>query len=296
VSRIEPGRAAERRRWQTRAMRRPFSQVDVFTSVPYRGNPVAVVHDADGIDDEKMRRFAAWTNLSETTFLLPPSDGAADYRVRIFTPGTELPFAGHPTLGTCHAWLEAGGGPRHPSLIVQECAAGLVRIRRGDDSSLAFEEPPLIRGGPVDEPTLERVCGQLRIPRDWVRDAQWADNGPGWVAVLLDSAAHVLAVAPGIVDMDIGVVGPYERGADAAFEIRAFFPLNGATVEDPVTGSLNASVAGWLTRTGRARPPYAVRQGQRLGRDGRVRISMDDAATIWVGGSSVTCIRGEVDI
>jgi PhzF family phenazine biosynthesis protein len=272
-----------------------FSQVDVFTSVPYRGNPVAVVHDADGIDDAAMQRLATWTNLSETTFLLAPNDPAADYRVRIFTPISELPFAGHPTLGTCHAWLEAGGGPRDPGIIVQECPAGLVRIRR-DDGSLAFEEPPLIRGGEVDEATLERVCEQLRIPRDWVADAQWADNGPGWVAILLDSASEVLAIEPGIVDRDIGVVGPYEPGAEAAFEIRAFFPLNGATVEDPVTGSLNASVAGWLTRTGRAHPPYLVTQGQRLGRDGRVHISIDDAVTIWVGGSSVTCVRGEVEI
>ncbi|HEU4572680.1 MAG TPA: PhzF family phenazine biosynthesis protein [Candidatus Limnocylindrales bacterium] len=277
-------------------MVRSFGQVDVFTSEPYRGNPVAVVHDADGIDDETMQRFAAWTNLSETTFLLAPDDPAADYRVRIFTPASELPFAGHPTLGSCHAWLEAGGGPRDPGLIVQECAAGLVRIRRDDDGSLAFEEPPLIRAGEVDEATVERVCEQLRIERGQVVDAQWADNGPGWVAVLLESAAAVLAVEPGIVDMDIGVVGPYEPGADAAFEIRAFFPLNGATVEDPVTGSLNASVAGWLTRTGRAHPPYLVRQGQRLGRDGRVWISMDDAATIWVGGEAVTCIQGEVGL
>jgi PhzF family phenazine biosynthesis protein len=275
---------------------RGFRQVDVFTTEPYRGNPVAVVHDADGIDDATMQRFAAWTNLSETTFLLAPDDPAADYRVRIFTPASELPFAGHPTLGSCHAWLEAGGGPRDPRLIVQECAAGLVRIRRDHDGSLAFEEPPLIRAGEVDEATLERVCDQLRIERVQVVDAQWADNGPGWVAVLLESAAAVLGLEPGIVDMDIGVVGPYEPGADAAFEIRAFFPLNGATVEDPVTGSLNASVAGWLTRTARAHPPYVVRQGGRLGRDGRVRISMDDAATIWVGGGTVTCIGGEIDL
>ena len=281
-------------------MRRTFRQIDVFTTEPYRGNPVAVVHDADGIDDATMQRFAAWTNLSETTFLLAPDDPAADYRLRIFTPASELPFAGHPTLGSCHAWLEAGGGPRDPGLIVQECPAGLEvgqdRIRWSDDGALAFEEPPLIRDGPVDEATLERVCAQLRVERDQVVDAQWADNGPGWVAVLLDSATEVLAVEPGIVDMDIGVVGPYEPGAEAAYEIRAFFPLNGATIEDPVTGSLNASVAGWLTRSGRAQPPYLVRQGQRLGRDGRVRITMDDAATIWVGGGAVTCIRGEVEI
>jgi PhzF family phenazine biosynthesis protein len=277
-------------------MTRRFSQVDVFTSIPYRGNPVAVVHDADGIDDETMLRFARWTNLSETTFLLPPTDPGADYRLRIFTPSSELPFAGHPTIGSCHAWLEAGGGPRDADVVVQECAAGLVRVRRGGDGTLAFEEPPLIRGGPVDEETLERVCTGLRIPRDWIVDAQWADNGPGWVAVLLSSAAEVLGVVPGSVDLDIGVVGPYAPGSPAAFEIRAFFPLNGSTVEDPVTGSLNASVAGWLTRTGRASPPYLVTQGTAVGRAGRVFISIDDSVTIWVGGDAVTCVRGEVDL
>jgi PhzF family phenazine biosynthesis protein len=277
-------------------MTRRFSQVDVFTSVPYRGNPVAVVHDADGIDDETMLRFARWTNLSETTFVLSPTDPGADYRVRIFTPISEVPFAGHPTIGSCHAWLEAGGGPRDPDVIVQECGSGLVRVRRGGDGTLAFEEPPLLRGGPVDEETLERVCAGLRVPRDWIVDAQWADNGPGWVAVLMSSAAEVLGIVPGTVDLDIGVVGPYAPGSPAAFEVRAFFPLNGSTVEDPVTGSLNASVAGWLTRTGRADPPYLVTQGSALGREGRVLISMDDSVTIWVGGEAVTCVRGEVDL
>jgi PhzF family phenazine biosynthesis protein len=277
-------------------MTRRFSQVDVFTSVPYHGNPVAVVHDADGIDPDAMLRFAKWTNLSETTFVLPPTDPAADYRLRIFTPISELPFAGHPTIGSCHAWLEAGGRPRNPDVIVQECGSGLVRLRRGRDGRLAFEEPPLIRGGPVDEETLERVCGGLRIPRDWIVDSQWADNGPGWVAILLESAAEVLTIDPGTVDLDVGVVGPYAAGSDAAFEIRAFFPLNGSTVEDPVTGSLNASVAGWLTRTGRATPPYVVTQGRALGRDGRVHVTLDDAVTIWIGGDAVTCVRGEVDL
>ena len=277
-------------------MARRFSQVDVFAAEPMLGNPVAVVHDATGLDDEAMQRFAAWTNLSETTFLLPPTDPAADYRLRIFTPSSELPFAGHPTLGSCHAWLEAGGGPRDPLLIVQECPAGLVRIRRDDGDRLAFEEPPLIRGGPVDEDTLEHVCEGLRIPRDIVVDAQWADNGPGWAAVLLESAAEVLAIEPGAIDSDIGVVGPYAPGGDGAFEIRAFFPLHGATVEDPVTGSLNASVAGWLTRSGRATPPYTVRQGARVGRDGRIFISIDDAASLWIGGDAITLVRGEVDL
>ena len=277
-------------------MVRGFSQVDVFTALPLLGNPVAVVHDATGLDDEAMQRFAAWTNLSETTFLLPPTDPAADYRLRIFTPSQELPFAGHPTIGSCHAWLEAGGGPRDPLLIVQEWPAGLVRIRRDDGDRLAFEEPPLVRGGPVDEDMLERVCEQLRVPRDLVVDAQWADNGPGWIAVLLESASEVLAVEPGIVDLDIGVVGPYADGGDAAFEIRAFFPLHGATVEDSVTGSLNASVAGWLTRSGRAAPPYVVKQGSRVGRDGRIFISMDDSASIWIGGDAVTLVRGAVEL
>ena len=292
-------RAATRRRrrpWQTPTMVRSYTQVDVFTSVPYRGNPLAVVHDAVGIDDETMLRFAQWTNLSETVFLLPPTDRAADYRVRIFTPISEIPFAGHPTLGACHAWLEAGGGPRDPGMIVQECGSGLVRVQRRKDRTLAFEEPPLLRDGPVDEATLERVCAGLRIPRDWILDAQWADNGPGWVAILLGSASEVLAIDPGTVDLDIGVVGPYPPGSESAFEVRAFFPLNGATVEDPVTGSLHASIGGWLSRTGRATPPYLATQGRTLGRDGRVHVTMDDAATIWVGGHAVTCIRGDVGV
>ena len=277
-------------------MLRPFRQVDVFTERPYFGNPLAVVHDGADLDDETMLRFARWTNLSETTFLLPPTDPAADYRVRIFTPIAEIPFAGHPTIGSCHAWLEDGGGSRDPRMIVQECGSGLVRVRRDADGTLAFEEPPLLRDGPVDEATLERVTAGLGIGRDAIVDARWADNGPGWVAILLSSASEVLAIEPGIVDLDIGVVGPYPPGAVAAFEVRAFFPLNGATVEDPVTGSLNASIAGWLSRTGRADPPYLVTQGAALGRDGRVHVTMDDAATIWVGGHAVTCVRGEVDL
>jgi PhzF family phenazine biosynthesis protein len=277
-------------------MARPYRVVDVFSHFRYHGNPVAVVHDAAGIDDAAMQRFANWTNLSETTFLLPPNDPSADYRVRIFTPTLELPFAGHPTLGTCHAWLEAGGVGRDPEVVIQECAAGLVRIRRGTDGGLAFAEPPLIRSGAVEEDVLERVCAQLGIARDAVVDAQWGDNGPGWVVVLLASAEAALAIDPGPVDLDIGVVGPYPAGAESAYEVRAFFPLNGSTVEDPVTGSLNASVAGWLIRTGRVEPPYLATQGARLGRSGRIHVSRDDAGTIWIGGQSVTCVRGEVDI
>jgi PhzF family phenazine biosynthesis protein len=281
---------------QTRSMVRPFRQVDVFTVEPYRGNPVAVVHDATGIDDDAMLRFAQWTNLSETTFLLPPTTGDADYRVRIFTPVQELPFAGHPTLGTCHAWLEAGGAPHDPGVVVQECAAGLIRIRRSAGGELAFAEPPLVRSGPVDDATVDHVADVLRIPRAAIVDAQWADNGPGWIAVLLSSAAEVLALEPGFVDLDLGVVGPYPEGSAAAFEVRAFFPLNGATIEDPVTGSLNASLAGWLIRSGRATAPYVAHQGTALGRAGRVRITQDGDGTIWIGGGTVTCIAGEVEI
>jgi PhzF family phenazine biosynthesis protein len=284
------------RAWQTPGVVRPFTQVDVFSSVPYRGNALAVVHDAAGIDDETMLRFARWTNLSETTYLLPPTDPAADYLVRIFTPISEIPFAGHPTIGSCHAWLEAGGTPGNEDVVVQECGAGLVRVGRDVGNRLSFEEPPLLRSGPVDEATLERVCDGLRTRRDEIVDAQWVDNGPGWVAVLLASAADVLAVEPGLVDLDIGVVGPYPKGAEAAFEIRAFFPLHGSTVEDPVTGSLNASVAGWLTRTGRATPPYLVTQGRAVDRDGRVFITRDASGAIRVGGDAVTLVRGSVAI
>ena len=269
--------------------------MDVFTEVPYMGNPVAVVHGADGLTTEAMQRFAHWTNLSETTFLLAPEDNAADYRVRIFTPLQELPFAGHPTLGSCHAWLEAGGAPRDEALVVQECAAGLIKVRR-DQGELAFAEPPLLRSGPVDDGTLDRVAAQLRIARDDIEDAQWADNGPGWVAVLLASAEAVLAVRPEPVDMDIGVAGLCPPGAETALEVRAFFPKDGATVEDPVTGSLNASLAGWLIRAGRLEPPYLASQGTALGRAGRVRISRDDEGVIWVGGSCVTCVEGMVSL
>ena len=242
-----------------------------------------------------MQRFSHWTNLSETTFLLPPADPAADYLVRIFTPTQELPFAGHPTLGTAHAWLEAGGKPSDAETIVQECGAGLIQVRRAGDR-LAFAEPPLVRSGPVDQETLERVAAQLRIERAAVVDAQWADNGPGWVAVLLDGAAAVLALRPAPVDLDIGVAGLHPQGSETALEVRAFFPKDGSTAEDPVTGSLNASLAGWLIRSGRLGAPYVASQGTALGRAGRVHISMDDDGVIWVGGGTVTCIEGEVEI
>src|SRR5262245_49333732 len=264
-----------------------FAQVDVFTSEPYRGNPVAVVLDADGLGTEDMQRLAHWTNLSETTFVLAPTAPEADYRVRIFTPARELPFAGHPTLGTCHAWLEAGGAAADPDVIVQECEAGLVAVRRTPEG-LAFAAPPLLRSGPVEESLVEHVAAALGIDHGEIVDAEWADNGPGWVAVLFADADAVLALRPGFVDLDLGVVGPYPPGSPHAFEVRAFFPKDGAAAEDPVTGSLNASLAQWLLRTGRAQAPYVASQGTALGRAGRVHVSREDDGTIWVGGGTVT--------
>jgi PhzF family phenazine biosynthesis protein len=270
---------------------RSFRQVDVFTSAALRGNPVAVVHDADGLDDATMQRFAHWTNLSETTFLLAPTEPEADYRVRIFTPGEELPFAGHPTLGTCHAWLEAGGSSHEPGVVVQECAAGLVRVRRTAEG-LAFAAPPLLRSGPVDDALRAHLAEVLGIAPDAVVDAAWADNGPGWVAVLLSSAEEVLALRPRGVDLDVGVVGPYPPGSPEAFEVRAFFQVGDASLEDPVTGSLNASVAQWLLGSGRATAPYVASQGTVLGRRGRVHVTQDDEGGVWVGGATTTVLTG----
>jgi PhzF family phenazine biosynthesis protein len=274
-------------------MQRPFTQVDVFTGEGYDGNPVAVVHEADGLTGEEMQRFARWTNLSETTFVLPTTTAEADYRLRIFTPTQELPFAGHPTLGTCHAWLAAGGVPRRDR-IVQECEAGLVPIRRLP-TGLAFAAPPLVRSGPVEEELVAHLASLLQIDRAEFVDTQWVDNGPGWVAVLLPTAEDVLALQPAAVDLDLGVVGPYPEGSPEAFEVRAFFPLNGATAEDPVTGSLNASLAQWLLGTGRASSPYIARQGTAIGRGGRVHVVEEDGE-IWVGGGTVTGIGGHVEL
>jgi PhzF family phenazine biosynthesis protein len=273
---------------------RDFRQVDVFTTTPYLGNPVAVVLGADGMDDEDMRQFANWTNLSETTFVLAPQAAGADYRVRIFTPTSELPFAGHPTLGTCHAWLEAGGRPAGDGVIVQECGAGLIPLRQ-TDAGLAFGAPPLVRSGPVEDKDVERVVASLNIDRADIVDIAWADNGPGWVAVLLASADAVLAIEPGVVDGDIGVAGLYPPGSPEALEVRAFTGMV-STVEDPVTGSLNASLAQWLTSTGRLTAPYVACQGTALGRRGRVSITQDAEGQIWVGGGTVTCITGTVEL
>jgi PhzF family phenazine biosynthesis protein len=276
-------------------MSRSFRQVDVFTATPYQGNPLAVVLDGQGLSTEEMRRFASWTNLSETTFVLPPTTPEADYLVRIFTPTRELPFAGHPTLGTCHAWLEGGGQPRDPEEIVQECGVGLVRVRRTADG-LAFAAPPLARSGPVEEEVAVRVAAALGVDRSRMKAVEWADNGPGWLVVLLGSAEEVLALRPGTVEDKIGVAGPYPEGSPYAYEVRVFTPRNGSTVEDPVTGSLNASLAQWLLGTGRAKAPYVASQGTVLGRAGRVHIAAGAGDEVWVGGSVVTCVSGSVEL
>ena len=273
----------------------PFRQVNVFSSDPLLGNPVAVVHDADGLDDEQLAAFARWTNLSETTFLLRPTDAAADYRLRIFTPRGELPFAGHPTLGSAHAWLQAGGAP-HGEQIVQECGVGLVHLRQG--ARLAFTAPPLIRSGPVDDAELAQIARALRIDRAEILDGQWVDNGAGWVAVRLRDADAVLALAPdfgAFGGLDIGVAGLYPAGSHVQLEVRGFAPDAGIP-EDPVTGSLNAGLAQWLTGTGMLPPSYVAAQGTALGRAGRIHIDTEADGTIWVGGDTVTTIGGVVSL
>jgi PhzF family phenazine biosynthesis protein len=274
---------------------RPFVQIDVFGKEPQLGNALAVVLDGTGLSDYQMQRFASWTNLAETTFVLAPTDPAADYQVRIFTPRSELPFAGHPTLGTCHAWLSQSGERPASETVVQQCAAGLVPVRRVE-KQLAFAAPPLRRSGPVEESLVLHLASVLGIDRSSILDTQWVDNGPGWIGVLLESATEVLATVPGPVDLPVGVIGPHRSGSPEAFEVRAFTPNGGSTVEDPVTGSLNASLAQWLISTGRARAPYVVRQGTALGRAGRVHVHCDDQGTIWIGGSVSTCLTGNVDL
>lgn len=273
---------------------RSFTMVDVFGDGFFAGNPLAVIASAQDLDSAQMQRIANWTNLSETTFLLPPANPAADYRVRIFTVDRELPFAGHPTLGSCHAWLENGGKPRDESLVVQECGAGLVTIRR-DGERLAFAAPPLIRSGPLSDEEMEEVLNVLRLSREAVVDASWVSNGPGWVAVLLDSADAVLAVEPARTHqrlIDVGVVGPHAEG-DADYEIRGFFSAGAGTlVEDPVTGSLNASVAQWLYASGRVDGSYVAAQGTRLDRRGRVHLSRDREGRIWVAGTCRSLFSG----
>lgn len=304
---------------------RPFKQVDVFTAQPYFGNPLAVVLDGSGLDDETMQRFARWTNLSETTFLLPPADPAADYRVRIFTPGGELPFAGHPTLGSCHAWLQAGGRPKRKDFIVQECQVGLINIRR-EGTRQAFAAPALRRSAPSPV-VLAQVAAALGLKAQHILSAQLLDNGPVWLGLLLDSAETVLQIEPDHLALKkhgvkVGVAGAYRspdatvliarknrearafassapaavaESAAADFEIRAFAAPMGIE-EDPVTGSLNASMAQWLIGEGHAPERYLASQGVCLGRAGQVYIERDAAGQVWVGGQSVTCIEGSVTL
>ena len=274
---------------------RPFRQVNVFSADPLGGNPLAVVHSAEGLSEAQMGALARWTNLSETTFLLPPTDPDADYYVRIFTPGGELPFAGHPTLGSCHAWLAAGGKPRKPGLVVQQCGVGLVRVRC-DGPRLEFAAPPVRRSGPLEQDLLAKIAKALALSSSDIVHHQWVDNGPGWCAVMLRSARQVLSLKPdwaALVPLKLGVVGPHEAGHDAAFEVRAFVSPGG--YEDPVTGSLNASLAQWLIGAGLAESSYVAAQGTALRRAGRVHLRKDGEG-VWVGGDVVDVIRGEASL
>ncbi len=285
---------------------RNFKQVDVFTETPYRGNPLAVVLDGSGLSDAQMQHFAKWTNLSETTFLFPPNDDKTDYRVRIFTPGGELPFAGHPTLGSCHAWLEAGGKPRNTEFIVQDCKYGLVKIRRSPaDSSqpqarLAFAAPPMKRSAPSPA-ILAQVAAALGVQANQVVAAQTLDNGPVWLGLLLDSPQTVLQLSPNHMQLKslgqkVGVAARYPDTASGIdLEVRAFATPIGIT-EDPVTGSLNASLAQWLIEEGQMPTRYLAAQGTCMDRAGRVHIERDDAGQVWVGGDSIICVSGIVTL
>ena len=276
-------------------MKRRFVQVDVFGENPYRGNPLAVVVDAKDLTTSDMQTFAKWTNLTETTFLLPPTHASADYRVRIFTPTEELPFAGHPTLGSAHAWLTNGGVPKDGNTIVQDCKVGLIGVRR-EENSLSFAAPPLLRSGPIDDAVLHEAAESLGISHDAIIDAAWIDNGPGWMGILLASADEVLAIQPKPMKLTLGVAGAHTTESRFAYEVRAFYSSNGITLEDPVTGSLNASLAQWLISSGRFNAPYLVSQGTAIGYAGVVKVDVDDSQVVWIGGNVATCISGEVDI
>jgi PhzF family phenazine biosynthesis protein len=315
---------------------RPFQQVDVFTATPYRGNPLAVVLDGTGLSDAEMQQFSAWTNLSETTFVLPPTPDAAaagaDYQVRIFTTAYEMPFAGHPTLGTCHAWLTNGGVPKDPARIVQQCKVGLVAIQR-QGTRLAFAAPPLQRSAPVDA-LWQALPQALGLAPEQVLAAQHLRNGPSHFGVLLDSVESVLAVQPDLsklqglmaehgftglgvaarrhADTDTDTEAPlirrsnrearaFSSNAEASqaepdLEVRFFFDRGDGVGEDPITGSFNASLAQWLIAEGHAPQSYLAAQGTCIGREGRVHIAQDAQGQVWVGGNSVTCVQGQVNI
>jgi PhzF family phenazine biosynthesis protein len=271
----------------------PFAQVDVFSPTPYLGNPVAVILDAEGLEDADMQRMARWTNLSETTFVLPPTTPAADYRLRIFTPGGELPFAGHPTLGSAHAWRERGGTPKVPDCVLQECDAGLVEVRRRA-GLLSFAAPPTRRSGDIEQEYLGQIVAAFGIGHDQVLAHQWVDNGPGWAVVRLATAHEVLELQPDLSRIPaamVGAIGASPNGSEYAFELRTFAPGAGVA-EDPVCGSMNAAVAQWLVRTGVVSGSYRVSQGRRLDRAGDVTITVDSDGTIWVGGNTNTLFQG----
>jgi PhzF family phenazine biosynthesis protein len=272
-----------------------FSQVNVFSSEPFSGNPLAVIHGADHLSDSQMAEIARWTNLSETVFLQQPTSPEADYKVRIFSPQMELPFAGHPTLGSCHAWLSAGGSPASADHVVQECGAGLVTVRKNGER-LEFAAPPLIRSGPVGDTDLDQISSALGISRADILLHQWVDNGPGWCAIMVASADKVLSLEPdwtALAPLNLGVVGLHESGVDATVEVRSFIGDGG--YEDPVTGSLNASLAQWLLGAGLVEAPYVAAQGTMLQRAGRVYLH-ESANEVWVGGDVVSVIAGELSI
>lgn len=276
------------------AAARRFRMVDVFASGPLSGNPLAVVLDAEGLSDTQMLTVARWMNLSETTFLLAPSLPNAHYQVRIFTPDREMDFAGHPTLGSCHAWLEEHTGGAAGEPVVQQCPVGLVPVRR-TERGLAFAAPLLRRASPLEADLLTRVATLLQITPEEIVAASWVDNGAGWIGVLLKDAEAVLRVRPAAVDLDIGIIGAHRAGGPADFEVRAFFPKAGTTAEDPVTGSLNAGLAQWLIAEGHAHPPYEVRQGTAIGHHGRVSVFEADGS-LWIGGLTRTVVSGTVTL
>jgi len=308
---------------------RPYQQVDVFTDTAFLGNPLAVVLDGTGLSDAQMQTFAAWTQLSETTFVLPPTTegaaGGADYRVRIFTPGAELPFAGHPTLGTAHAWLKAGNMPQKPGVLMQECGVGLVTLKQFGER-WAFAAPPLKRSD-ISAEDLGPVLAALGLDASEVITAQNLNNGPHWLGLLVDSVDTVLTLEPDHAALKklgtkVGVAarrqapeateahGLIRRANREArsfatstriandptnLEVRAFAAPMGIA-EDPVTGSLNASLAQWLMADGHMPAAYSARQGTMLGRAGQVFLSQDAKTQVWVGGNVVACVQGFVTL
>lgn len=267
-----------------------FLEIDVFATGAFTGNPLAVICRADDLSDEQMQQIASWTNFSETTFLLEPTNPEADYRVRIFTPVEEYAFAGHPTLGSARAWLELGNTPRNQGRVIQECGVGNVEVRIQDDS-LAFATPPLKRDGELSPEERDEVCEAFGVEKRLLIDAAFGDNGPGWKLALLDGLDALRALKkPADSDLKVAFAA-LTGGTDPAYELRAFTP----TFEDPVTGSANGAMAQWLRGRGDVPARYTVSQGTALGRDGRVEIT-DDGSDIWVGGRAQVRVRGTLEV